>query len=294
MPSLNALRAFEAAARHESFLRAADELGVTAAAVAQQVRHLEEWAGQTLFNRHSHGVKLSERAAHIAAGLTEAFDSLGAATRRLRAVTSSRELRIAALPCVAQLWLPPRLLRLKREFRDLEISIAALEEPPHLKRDLYDLAIFYACETPADLRSITLSDDTLFPVCSPRLANQDAPLASPSDLAKHTLLHDSSWRDDWKRWLSHAGVKDISPTRGPTFSLYSLALQAAVDCGGVLMGRRELVATALMEGQLIRPFGVELPLRERLTLLVRDDHCLHQPHKDVIEWLQAQGRWSSV
>ncbi len=286
LPSLNALRAFEAAARHQSFLRAADELGVTAAAVAQQVRHLEQWAGQPLFDRYPHGVKLNERAAHIVGGLSDAFDSLGAAARRLRALPAVKELRIAALPCVAQLWLPRRLQRLKRNFRDLQISIAALEEAPHFKRDLYDLGIFYAAETPAGLRSITLADDALFPVCSPRLLKQGAALVRPSDLAKYTLLHDSSWKDDWKRWLSHAGVKDISPTRGPTFSLYSLALQAAIDAVGVLMGRRELVAAALTKGQLVRLFGIELPLREQLMLFFRDDHGLQQPYRGVIEWLR--------
>jgi LysR family transcriptional regulator, glycine cleavage system transcriptional activator len=162
MPSLKALRAFEAAARHESFLKAADELGVTAGAVAQQVRHLEAWIGRPLFQRHAHGIRLTREASLVLDQLGEAFDALGSAVQTMRTINLPHEVRIAALPSVAQLWLAPRLPRLKREFSDLEVSVSALETPPNFNRDLFDLTIFYIADAPRHARAVTLSDDTLF------------------------------------------------------------------------------------------------------------------------------------
>src|ERR687897_17959 len=137
LPSLKSLRAFEAAARHESFLKAAEELGVTAGAIAQQVRQLEGWVGRALFPRHAHGVKLTREASLVLGKLGEAFDALGSAVQLMRTINLPREVRIAALPSVAQLWLAPRLPRLKREFSDLEVSVSALETPPNFNRDLF-------------------------------------------------------------------------------------------------------------------------------------------------------------
>jgi LysR family transcriptional regulator, glycine cleavage system transcriptional activator len=290
MPSLVALRAFEAAARHQSFLRAAEELGVTAGAVALQVRTLEAWVGQPLFHRLAHGVRLTEHAARELPSLGEAFDALATATDRFRTLSPAHELRIAALPCIAQLWLAPRLARLKRDFAaEVQVSISALETPPHFKRDLYDFAIFYASVPPSGAEGTVLAEERIFPVCSPRLANRGAPLEHPRDLAGHTLLHDGGWKDDWSRWLSLAGTPDVSPDRGPTYSLYSIALQAAIDGGGVLMGRRNLVQAALKEGLLVSPFKLEVALDERLMLLAPTNRQRPHSPRAVIEWLQNDG-----
>jgi LysR family glycine cleavage system transcriptional activator len=288
MPSLKSLRAFEAAARHESFLRAADELGVTAGAIAQQVRHLEDWLGRPLFQRHAHGIRLTREAAFVLDRLSEAFDMLGSAVQLMRTVSLPKEVRIAALPSVAQLWLAPRLPRLKREFSDLEVSISALEEPPNFTRDLFDLAIFYTDRVPENARAVTLSEDALFPVCSPRLLEGEAPLASPADLIHHTLLHDNSWKDDWARWLSKAGVRNVPATRGPAFSLFSLALQTAIDGGGVLIGRQTLVQDALMEGRLVAPFELRLSAADRLTLLIPEERELPTRQAELVEWLRRE------
>jgi LysR family glycine cleavage system transcriptional activator len=290
MPSLVALRAFEAAARHQSFLRAAEELGVTAGAIAQQVRTLEAWVGQPLFLRLAHGVRLTQHAARELPSLARAFDALAAATDRFRTMSPAHELRIAALPCIAQLWLTPRLARLKRGFAaDVQVSISALEAPPQFNRDFYDFAIFYASVAPPGAEGTVLAEETIFPVCSPRLASHGAPLDHPRDLAGHTLLHDGGWKDDWGRWLSLAGAPHISSDRGPTYSLYSIALQTAIDGGGVLMGRRNLVQTALKEGLVVSPFKFEVLLNERLMLLAPTNP--QPPHfsGDFIKWLRNDG-----
>jgi LysR family glycine cleavage system transcriptional activator len=288
LPSLNALKAFEAAARYESFTRAAAELGVTAAAIAQQIRLLEDWAGRKLFQRLPRGLRLTEEARAVLPGMQDAFDALGLATQRLRAINRPNEVRIAALPCIALIWLAPRLPALRRAFPHLQISVSATEEPPNFRREPYDLALFFLDGAARDAGSAVLCDDALFPVCAPRLLREGPPLSGLDDLRHHTLLHDASWRDDWARWLRHAGAREIEAARGPAFSLYSLALQAAIDGSGILMGRATLVADALQDGRLVAPFGIRLRDRRRLTLLRPADPGLSARTDGLAQWLERQ------
>lgn len=251
LPSLNALRAFEAAARLESFAKAADEIGVTAGAVTQQIRQLEATLGFAVFRRLPQGVALTEAAREALPRLTRGFDMLGQAVQALREAQPHRPLAIAALPCIAQLWLSPRLPALQAAFPDLQISISAMEEPPDPQRDPYDLSLFYRETAPAS-GGLQLAGDAILPVCAPALA---AKLATSADLVAQTLLHDAVWRSDWARWLSFAvpGTK-IDPSRGPAFSLYSLALDACLSGSGILMGRMSLVGPHLASGRLVAPF----------------------------------------
>jgi LysR family glycine cleavage system transcriptional activator len=288
MPSLNALRAFEAAARLGHFGKAASELSVTPSAVAQQIRQLEDWLGCPLFQRFAQSVRVTDAAREALPPLIQGFDTLGDAVRRLRASHGPRDLSICSLPSIAQLWLSPRLPRLRNAFPDLEVSVSAEEEPPSFHRDLYDLALFYATRAKADVIAIPLAEDALFPVCSPELIADEPPGFSLDDLARQTLLHDAAWREDWPRWLEYAGVQGIGPQRGPVFSLYSLAIEAAIAGGGFLMGRRNLVGGLLASGLLVAPFQLHMPLPERLTILLP---CRKPPHpfqEKVVGWLQRE------
>ena len=182
-PPLNALRAFEAAARLSSFSRAADELCVTPGAVAQQVKALEDWAGARLFNRHAQGVRLTPPGRAVAPSLGKAFDRLADAAHLLRRTTAPDDIRIAALPSVAQLWLSPRLPAIRRSSPGLSISVTAMERPPNLMREPFDLSIFFDA-SPAGgqtkaTETLVLATDRLFPVCAPEIA---ARLAAPRDL----------------------------------------------------------------------------------------------------------------
>lgn len=283
LPSLNALRAFEAAARLESFTEAAAELGVTPGAVTQQVRQLEAALGVPLFQRLPQGVVPTVAARDALPRLTRGFDILAQAAQSLRDSHGSRAVTIAALPCIAQLWLSPRLAALQRERPDLHISITAMEEPPDPRRDPHDLVIFYR-EPDALPGALALPDtDAIQPVCVPALA---ATIASPADLAGQTLLHDGVWGEDWARWLAFAGgAGAIDATRGPRFSLYSLALDAALSGSGILMGRASLIDRYLADGRLVAPFGAAMPLRDRLTLVLAPTERAH-PHQAVIAaWL---------
>lgn len=284
LPSLNALRAFEAAARLESFAKAADELAVTPGAIAQQVRQLEEWVGAPLFHRFAHGVTLTEAARDVVPQLSDGFDTIAAAAHGLRGGGGSREISIAALPCIAQIWLSSRLPRLRKAFPGLQISISALEEPPNFRRDLYDFAVFYLDDPPAGLKAVQWGEDALFPVCAPDVADG---LRTPADLGVATLLHDAVWRRDWQQWLAFVGLTGVEAQRGPSFSLYALALEAALAGDGVLMGRSSLVAPYLAAGRLVTPFDIKMPARTRLTILTPPTRPPNALHDHVINWLGA-------
>jgi LysR family glycine cleavage system transcriptional activator len=290
LPSLNALRAFEAAARCGSFVRAADELGVTPGAVTQQIRQLEAWLGFPLFRRLAQGVAPTEAALEALPRLTRGFDTLAQAVQGLRdsqsfAMPGGRALTIAALPCIAQLWLSPRLAALQRALPNLHVSISAMEQPPDPRREPHDLSIFYR-EPGTVPGGMTVPDaDAILPVCTPVLAKV---ITSLPDLAGQTLLHDAVWRSDWARWLAFAGgPAAVDAARGPSFSLYSLALDAALSGSGVLMGRTSLVGPLLSEGRLVAPFPQALPLSERLTIIPSAADRPHPQQAEIAAWLRA-------
>lgn len=280
MPPLNALRAFEAAARLGSFARAAVELGVTPGAIAQQIRQLEAFLGFPLFRRLPQGVTLTDAGSQAQPRLSAAFEALALTVQDLRAGHVGRALAIAALPCIAQLWLSPRLPGLQQEFPELQISISAMEAPPSGPREAFDLALFYLADPPPG--ALALAEDSLAPICAPHLAQQ---LRTPSDLLGKTLLHDAVWRSDWASWLRHAGVTGIDAGRGPSYSLYALALDAALGGSGVLIGRASLVAPLLAQGRLASPFDDAMPSGDRLTILPAPASKPHPLRARVMEWL---------
>lgn len=253
---LNALRAFEAAARLGGFLAAAGELGVSPGAVTAHVKTLEAALGARLFDRTAKGVVLTVAGQQAAPALTLAFDQMAGAMRDLREAAAPRVVHVATLPAIAQLWLSPRMPALRALAPDMAISITAMETPPNLKRAAYDLSLFYAVDG-----GWALAPDEIFPVCAPALA---ARLAAPADLAQVPCLSDAVWRGDWAAWLQSVG-QDFTP-RGPVYSLYALAVTEAVNGAGVLMGHGAMVAGHLAEGRLVAPFAQRLRLPQDLRL----------------------------
>ncbi len=264
-PPLTALRTFEAAARLGGFARAADELGVTAGAVTQQIKGLEDWIGAELFERQAQGVKLSVLGAKVAADFTAAFDDLGRAVQGLRRAAASKVVHIATLPSIAQLWLSPRLPMIRRALPDVTVSITAMEAAPNLLRDTFDVGIFYS-DTPASPIVMPIELDEIFPVCAPELAaglHRSDDLA-PDDLVNVPLIGDSTWSQDWDIWLGQTGTG----MQGATYSLYSLAVAEAVQGAGVLIGHKALVEAHLQAGSLVEPFGKRVALGRSLALLL--------------------------
>lgn len=253
-PPLNALRAFESAARLGGFAAAADELCVTSGAISQHIRTLEDWTGMPLFDRRSHGVRLTAEGRRLLPEFSKAFDAMGGAVRALRDVSPDRVVTIAALPAIAQLWLQPRLGQFRAALPDVNLSVVVVETPPNLERDLYDLSLFMrdpkTCAT-----GLLLAHDRLTPVCAPSVAKS---LTNPSDLADATLLHDEVWSNDWARWAQSSGVSLSHPERGPRFSLYSMAVEEAKAGAGVLIGHSALLGLACEAGTLVAPFAASL------------------------------------
>ncbi|NDR55802.1 LysR family transcriptional regulator [Aliiruegeria sabulilitoris] len=251
-PQLTALRAFEAAARTGGFAAAADELCVTPGAISQQVRALEDWAGAALFERQSQGVQLTRLGAEILSDTTRAFDLLGQVQRQIRHGADHPGLAIAALPAVAQVWLVPRLPAIRAALPGNDISITALEQPPNLARELFDLTLFIDAPEKGD---VVLARDRLIPVCRPEIAEM---LRTPPDLLGESLLHDSTWTQDWPLWMEAAGVSAPALLPGPRHSLYALALEEARQGSGVLIGHAALLEREIGAGRLVAPFPIEL------------------------------------
>ncbi|QFT33407.1 Glycine cleavage system transcriptional activator [Labrenzia sp. THAF82] len=261
LPSLNALRAFEASARLGGFSQAAQELNVLPGAVAALVKKLEEDIGAPLFERRARGVRLTPLGERALPGFVAVFDSLGQTVRDLRREAAPRKVHIAALPALAELWLAPRLPAVRAKHPDMDISVTALEVPPNLKRVPFDLCLFYA--DAADRGATVISSDELLPVCTPEIA---ATLKSPMDLDKVTCLTDSAWSDDWRIWASRSVNGWEFVPKGPIYSLYSLAVQEALSGAGVLMAHKSLIEEHLRSGDLVAPFAMSVRLERPMSL----------------------------
>ena len=266
LPPLNALRAFEAAARHLSFTRAAEELNVTQAAISHQVKALEERLGVRLFRRLNRALLLSEAGQGYLPPVRDALDAIAEATERLVARDGSGALTVSINPSVAAMWLVPRLMRFRAAHPEIDVRISADDRLADFARDDVDLAIRYGRGVYPGLHVVRLMTEDVFPVCSPALLGGPNPLRRPEDLRHLTLLHDDpidvasgEAMADWRMWLLAARVEGVDPVRGPAFSHSNLLLQAAIDGQGVALGRTLLVAAEIAAGRLVKPFELSLP-----------------------------------
>jgi LysR family glycine cleavage system transcriptional activator len=256
---LNALRAFEAAARCLSFQGAAAQLFVTPAAVSHQVKHLEAYLGVKLFHRGNRTVELTAEGQALAASLSELFGLLDLALDRATAPTTAN-LRVSTMESFAAKWLAPRLHRFHRDCPDLKVRIETGNEHADVARGAIDVAIRYGSGGYSGVFAEQLMDAAVFPVCAPSLVNdQQRPLRKPEDLSHHTLLHDESATGrpgvpDWSAWLKASGATRVDATRGPVFASIYLAQEAAVAGHGVALGVAPLVEEDLERGRLIKPF----------------------------------------
>ncbi len=255
LPPLNSLRAFESAARHLSFTKAADELAVTQSAVSHQVNALEEWAGVPLFKRQGRAMVLTEAAVKFLPAVSTALDQIALAGRKLQAVDPTHGwLTVAVMPSFAAKWLVPRLADFHEKNPDMDVWIATFEAQTGALGSDIDVAIRYGRGEWPGLASVRIMSEELFPVCAPRLA---AGLKAPADLANTTLLHDDL-RVYWGMWCAAAGLTGVDTARGPGFDDSGLLIQAAIEGLGVALGRSVLVKGDLDAGRLVRPFDVAL------------------------------------
>lgn len=258
LPPLNALRAFEAAARNQSFTRAADELHVTQAAISHQVKTLEDWIGTPLFQRMKRGLRLTPTGEAYLPRLTQAFDLMATATEQLNHREGKHTLLLSTLDSFAALWLLPRLRRFREKYPGIDLRIVSIDrEDDSLSQGDVDVDIRLGQGNWPGLSATPLLTEDISPVCSPALLEGEHPLRAPADLAHHTLLHDIMIAD-WRSWFEAAGIEHIDPGRGPGFNRSYLVIQAAINGDGVALGRSVLVADALKAGTLVKPFDIDL------------------------------------
>ena len=272
LPSLNGLRAFEAAARHMSFTLAASELNVTQTAVSHQIRRLEEELGIRLFIRQNRALSLTTEAKEYLPGIRAAFNDLRLATDRLLRKDDGNVLTISTLASLAAKWLLPRISDFQDKHPGIDVRITTSTALVDFRRDGVDAAIRYGRGHWPGLRADWLMADRMFPVCSPELLKGKRPLRRPEDLANHVLLHSSSGNDDdWRLWLTAAGLPtDLSKQPGVTFDLSFMTIQAAIDGLGVAMGRTSYVQDDIAKGRLVVPFEIELPVDAGFYLVSPD------------------------
>ena len=260
LPALNALRAFESAARLLSFTRAAEELNVTPGAISQQIRQLEEFAGAPLFRRTGRSVLHTDAGQAALPLLTSAFEMMSEAVHHMRAPARRDRLMISSAPSFAAKWLAPRLERFQNQNPEAEVWVSADVAITDFNSSDIDLALRYGKGIYEGLRSEKIMSESILPVCSPELLKGPNPLLAPSDLAGHVLLHDESpendaSRPDWTSWLKARGVTNVDGTRGPRFTQSSLVVEAAAAGRGIALAKFAIASGDLERGRLVAPFA---------------------------------------
>jgi LysR family glycine cleavage system transcriptional activator len=257
LPSLNALKAFEASARHESFTKAAGELFVTQGAVSQQVKGLEDELGLTLFRREHQKLLITDAGRAYLEVVRDAFDRISMGTEKLLQRQASGLLNVSTSPNFAAKWLVHRLGRFSERHPEIDLRISASMHHVDFAREDIDIAVRHGHGRWPTLHVSRLCAEELFPVCSPSLVEGPKGLKSPADLKRHALLHanDTSW---WKQWLQVARVGGIDTERGVVFNQTSMAIDAAIQGQGVAMARTALAAWDLLAGRLVRPFELSI------------------------------------
>ncbi|HYD61669.1 MAG TPA: transcriptional regulator GcvA [Noviherbaspirillum sp.] len=259
---LNALRAFEASARHQSFSAAAAELHVTPAAVGQLVRTLEEWLGTPLFHRGTSGrarLVATEAAERALPDIRAGFDRLMLGLERLKEGSANGVLTVTVSPAFAAKWLLPRIDRFQSAWPDTDVRLDTSLKPVDFVAQRVDIGVRYGTGRWPGLTAVKLMDEEVYPVCSPELLRQHRRLRKPNDLARETLIHDLSMDDHtgfpaWNAWLRKAGVTGVATTRGMKINNSAAVLQAAIEGHGVALARSVMAHDDLATGRLVRLF----------------------------------------
>lgn len=287
LPPLTALPAFDAAARHLSFTKAAEELLVTHAAVSRAIRNLEEVLGTRLFERHTRSVRLTPQGAAYVAEIGPALDRIAAATIAVSASRSAGVLTVSTSDGFAGRWLVPRLHRFHSAHPDLDVRLSTSGVHADFVRDGIDIAIRYGMGDYQGVVSEFLADEDVSPVCSPSLLEGKHPLRTPADLRHHRLIHDN-FQLGWEKWFHQVGIHDIKSDGGVKFDSAVYAVEAAVHGEGVLLGRSALVSADLAAGRLVRPFDISLKSRWSYYVVYPEGALRQKKVKAFRDWLFAE------
>lgn len=288
LPPLNALRAFEAAARCGNFTRAAHELCVTQGAVSRHIATLESWLEVQLFERGRHGIRLTPAGQSYHASMRVAFDQIELGTRQLQQSPDEWLLRVKLPPTFAIRWLIPRLARFHARHPRIDVQITTSHKPTDFERDDVDVSIHSEPSPPEGPGYRLLFRETLLPVCAPALLQRDPPLAQPADLAQHALLSSLNRPQDWPAWLEAAGLSGVDTHRGLKFENAAMAYQAAAEGLGVMMGLLAFVRDDLASGRLVAPLELRLPTEGGYFMAWRADRPVPQRVRDFEHWMAEE------
>lgn len=297
LPPLNAIKAFEAAARRGSFVEAAKDLHVTHWAVGKQIRLLEDWLGVPLFERRARGVALTDHGADLLADVTAALARLTSATGRLRRPELARRVsgivRLNVLPSFALRWLLPRLSQFEDAYPSVEVRLSTTSRKLRYVGTAFDIGVRSGVEHEPGVRSETLMPDRRLPVCSPGIL-RDRPVETARDLRRHVLLHSTTTRSAWPRWLSAAGASGLVPARHLELDHVYLQLAAAVEGLGVALASMPLVEADIAAGRLACPIAAPDLRADDYELVVRDDRARDPAVAAFRSWIIAAARESGA
>lgn len=292
LPSLNAIRAFEAAARLLSFKDAADELRLTPSAVSRHIRSLERALGVVLFERGFRQVQLTEKAHPFARRLTDAFTIIADATDEMSVAGTARRRRqkrvsLSINAAFMNLWLADRLARFRAACPECELEVSIHDDSGKGGNPCADLRILLGDDNDDDPALVPLVSLILLPVCAPSLTKGQKALKKPGDLARHRLLHENTtaW---WEEWIRGEGVTGVDPRSGAIFHDPSLAIREAVNEGGVALADNIMAEDLLARGLLVAPFPIRRRIPNRYALAVRPGAGALAGVKAFRAWLMAE------
>ena len=288
LPPLESLRVFEAAARHDSFARAADELCVTPAAVAHRVKTLEQFLDMQLFTRHHRGVRLNKRGKSYLVEIQRILADIHDTTEQLQKNRERKHLKIVSVEVFAEKWLMPRLADFQERYPGIAIDLHTDHRNIDPIQQGHDVWITYRDTIPPPLISETLFEERLLPVCSPSLLELRGRPQNVADLLSWPLLYDLLWADDWAHWFAHHHVPapDLSCASG--FRLYSMLIQGAVNGMGVAIGHASMIANELESGALVALFDESVVASDRFLLVTTPNSQKKKQVKAFRDWIVAQ------
>lgn len=287
LPPLNSLKVFEAAARHLSFTRAAEELFVTQAAVSHQIKALEEFLNIKLFRRRNRSLLLTEEGQSYFLDIKDIFGSIAEATDKVLERHEKGALTISLSPSFAIQWLVPRLADFNQQEPDIDVRIKAVDLDEGSLTDDVDVAIYYGRGNWPGLRADKLYQEYLVPLCSPKLLIGKKPLMCLADLKMQTLLHDTS-RKEWKQFVKQNQIEDVNVNHGPIFSHSAMVLQAAVHGQGVALGNNVLAQPELDAGRLVSPFDEVLVSKNAFYVVCHDKQAESGRIATFRDWMLAK------
>ena len=279
LPPLNSLTAFESAARHLSFTKAATELNVTQGAISRQIRHLEDYLGRSLFVRDKRQLVLTQTGEDYFLSVQQSLQLLASATGEIMQWQGQKQISVVTSYAMASLWLLPKLPEFEQAYPDIEVRILATDVFKSLRPSEFDIAVFYCRKPPEGMMATPLCRERVFTVCSPQFLDRRQLNGHPETVFTTTLLCRDSNDDflNWNEWFQAVGMKPVEPKRRLNLNNYPMLLQAALNGQGVALGWEQLLGDYLDSGLLVRPVPTELITTARFYLLESEEPVRRKP-----------------